>query len=254
MSFRNAIVRKPGRSIADGISSSNLGRPDYQKACMQHSAYIDALRYCGLDVMVLEEKEDYPDSTFIEDNALLTEECAIICRPGAKTRLGETEGLDGVLKNFYNKIYRIDSPGTLEAGDVMMVGRHFYIGLSERTNSLGAKQLISILENHGFSGSTIKLDKVLHLKTGVSYLENNKLLACGEFITRPELSTFDIIEVKASEAYSANCIWVNDKVLIPKDYPITKSKIEKAGYPVVELEMSEFRKVDGGLSCLSLRF
>ena len=254
MKFKNAIVRKPGRSIVQGISSADLGRPDYNKACIQHSAYIEALRECGLEVLVLEALEEYPDSTFIEDNALLTKECAIICRPGAKSRKGETEGIGEVLKRFYDNIYIIERPGTLEAGDVMMVGKHFYIGLSDRTNTRGATQLIRILEKHGMSGSTITLEHVLHLKTGVSYLENNTLLASGEFLSKQDFTDFNIIEVEDDEAYSANCIWVNGKVLVPQGYPITKSKIEKAGYPLIELEMSEFRKLDGGLSCLSLRF
>lgn len=254
MKFRQAIVRKPSRSIVNGLSSAGLGIPDYERACQQHSEYIRALEGCGLNIVVLDPLEDYPDSTFVEDVALLTAECAIICRPGAMSRRGETEGIREVLKRFFETIYEIESPGTVEAGDIMMVGKHFYIGISERTNIDGASELIAILEKHGMSGSIVNLNRVLHLKTGVSYLENNNLLACGEFIFSPEFKSFNILRVATEESYSANCIWVNNTVIVPKNYPVTRQKIVDAGYQIVELDMSEFRKIDGGLSCLSLRF
>ena len=136
----------------------------------------------------------------------------------------------------------------------MMVGNHYYIGLSARTNLNGAEQTISILNKYGMSGSVIKLEKVLHLKTGLAYLENNNLVVCGEFLSNQEFKKFNIIEIPEEESYAANCIWINDKVLIPKGYPITRQKITDAGYMVVEVDVSEFRKLDGGLSCLSLRF
>ena len=252
--FSLAIVREPSESMVDGLSSSGLGRPDYNLAIKQHRSYVDALESCGLDIIRLEANEEFPDSTFVEDVALLTGECAIITRPGAISREGETEGMEEVLKRFFNTIYKIESPGTVEAGDIMMVGNHFYIGISERTNIEGARQVIGILEKHGMTGSTVNLNKVLHLKTGVSYLENNNLLACGEFLDAPEFRKYNILEIHRDEAYAANCIWVNGTVLVPRGYPRARKIIREAGYPVIELDVSEFRKLDGGLSCLSLRF
>jgi len=207
-----------------------------------------------LEVTVLEPDENFPDSTFVEDVALLTKECAIITNPGAPSRKGEIVEMKNVLQNFYTNIEEVKSPGTLEAGDVMMVGSHFYIGLSKRTNSNGAKQVIQFLEKYEMSGSVVELEKVLHLKTGVAYLENNNLVACGEFVSKREFQKFNIIEIDESESYAANCIWVNDNVLIPKGFPLTSRIIKKAGYIVKELDVSEFQKLDGGLSCLSLRF
>ncbi len=136
----------------------------------------------------------------------------------------------------------------------MMVGTHFYIGLSARTNEEGARQMIVSLEKHGMSGSVVKLEKVLHLKTGLAYLENNNLLAAGEFITKPEFQKFNIIEIPEEESYAANCIWVNDTVIMPSGYPIVSGKIAALGYRVLEVDTSEYRKVDGGVSCMSLRF
>ncbi len=240
--------------MVNGLTTANLGPPDYEKALLQHADYIKALEECGLEVVVLPPDERYPDSTFVEDVALLTKNCAIITNPGAPSRRGETADIKRVLMDFYSNIEEVQEPGTVEAGDIMMVGSHFYIGLSERTNEDGARQVIAYLEKYGLSGSVVRLEKMLHLKTGVAYLENNNLLACGEFLTKEEFQRFNILEVDEDESYAANCIWVNDVVLVPKGYPKTKRTIEKAGYAVREVDVSEFRKLDGGLSCLSLRF
>ncbi len=136
----------------------------------------------------------------------------------------------------------------------MMVGNQYYIGLSERTNEEGANQLISILEKYGMTGSLVTLNKVLHLKTGVAYLENNNMVVCGEFVSKPDFQQFKLIEIPIEEAYAANCIWINDNVIIPSGFPKTANLVRKAGYQVIEINVSEFQKLDGGLSCLSLRF
>lgn len=252
--FSNAIVRKPSKSMINGLTDANLGLPDYLKALQQHEAYIQALIDCELKVTVLEADENFPDSTFVEDVALLTPHCAIITNPGAPSRRGEIIEMKKIVSEFYSNIEEIENPGTVEAGDIMMVGNHYYIGLSARTNKNGAEQIITILNKYGMTGSVIKLEKVLHLKTGLAYLENNNLVVCGEFLSDPELKKFNFIEIAEDESYAANCIWINDKVLIPSGYPKAKQSIIDAGYSVIDLDMSEFRKLDGGLSCLSLRF
>ena len=251
--FKRAIVRTPGKNITEGLTSTELGQPDYEKALVQHGEYINALKECGLEVVVLKEDDLYPDATFVEDVALLTNGCAIITNPGAPSRRGETAQIKTVLKDYFSNIEEIQHPGTVEAGDIMMVGKHFYIGLSQRTNEAGARQVIEILEKYGMSGSVVGLEKVLHLKTGVSYLEHNNLIACGEFLSKKEFKDFNILEIVDDESYAANCIWVNDRVLIPEGFPKARKTIEDAGYRVIEVDVSEFRKIDGGLSCLSLR-
>ena len=252
--FRKAIVRKPGKSMLKGLTTAELGLPDYEKALLQHAEYVKALQECGLEVIVLNADEDYPDSTFVEDTALLSNKCAIITNPGALSRRGEVVEIKKVLKEHYSNIEEVELPGTVEAGDIMMVGSDFYIGLSERTNEEGARQVIEYLEKYGMRGFTVKLEEVLHLKTGVAYLEQNNLLACGEFLSKEEFQKFTILEIDEKESYAANCIWVNDTVLIPKGFPKAKDVIMNAGYAVKEIDVSEFRKLDGGLSCLSLRF
>lgn len=252
--FTKAIVRKPGKSVVDGITTAGLGRVDYRKLCIQHSEYIKALKTCGLELTILEAAEQFPDSVFMEDVTLLTPKCAIITRPGAKSRQGEESLIRPVLDNFYQNIEIIESPRTLEAGDVMMVGDHFYIGLSERTNLAGADQLIQILERYGFSGSMVHLKDILHLKTGISYIENNTVVIAEPYKTEEAFSAYRKLWVDHDESYAANCVWINGNVLLPAGNPKIKANIEKEGYHVIELEMSEFQKLDGGLSCLSLRF
>ncbi len=190
----------------------------------------------------------------MEDVALLTPKVAIITRPGASSRRHEVLGIEASIHWHYDRVEHIVAPGTVEAGDIMMVGDHYYIGLSKRTNMAGAVQMISILQQYGLTGSTVRLDRMLHLKTGLAYLEHNFLLVAGEFIGHPDFKAFKQISVPDSEAYAANCIWVNDRVLVPAGYPITTHAIIQAGYEVKEVEVSEFQKLDGGLSCLSLRF
>jgi len=252
--FSKAIVRTPCKSLINGITTANLGLPDYNLALIQHQEYVEALRKCGLEVIILDADEDYPDSTFIEDTALLTPQCAVITNPGAPSRRGETIEIRKVISNYYSDIAEILEPGTLEAGDVKMVGDHYYIGLSQRTNEAGAMQLIDILESHGMTASAIKLEKVLHLKTGVSYLEKNNFVVAGEFITNPEFQKYNQLIVDDDESYAANCVWVNDYVLVAKGFPKAKKTIEMENYDIIEVNVSEFQKLDGGLSCLSLRF
>jgi dimethylargininase len=252
--FSNAIVRTPCKAMTAGITTANLGKPNYQKALAQHADYTDALIECGLTVTCLEADESFPDSTFVEDTALLTPRCAIITNPGACTRTMETELIRPTIETFYTKIETILPPATVEAGDIMMVGDHYYIGLSERTNRAGADQMIKRLNQYGLSGSIVTLKEVLHLKTGLGYLENNQLLVCGEFIDKPEFRKYDRLKVSSKEAYAANSVWINGTVLTPKGFPQTKQLIKQKGYQVREVDVSEFQKIDGGLSCLSLRF
>lgn len=252
--FTRAIVRKPCEAIINGLTTATLGVPDYTLACEQHQDYVTALQECGLQVSELPALENYPDSCFVEDVALLTQHCAVLTHPGAQSRRGEVAYIEEVLNAFYSSTESISDEGHAEAGDIMMVGRHFYIGLSQRTNLIGANQIIRILRKHGLSGSAVEMKELLHLKTGVSYLENNNLLAFGEMMTHPDFAEYKRIEVQADEQYAANSVWINGTILIPKGFPSTLKAIQKLGYETREIAMSEFQKVDGGLSCLSLRF
>jgi len=252
--FSNAIVKRPCKNMINGITTAGLGAPDFDLAAAQHDAYVRALETCGLAVATLPADDAYPDSVFIEDTCLVTPHCAVITNPGADSRKGEIQSIREALVPFELPVETITAPGTLDAGDVMMVGTHFYVGLSERTNPEGVDQLASILKRYGMTVSAVPLSSVLHLKTGISYLENNILLVWGEFVDKPELAGFEKIRVPDDEAYAANSVWINNTVLVPKGYNRTKEMIKEKGYQVLTLDVSEFRKLDGGLSCLSLRF
>lgn len=253
--FKNVIVRRPAQSLSNGITSNpQYGKPVYENALVQHDNYIKALKLCGVNVHVLEADERYPDSCFVEDVAVCTEKFVMVTSPGAETRKGEEKEIIETLHKFYEEIKYIQAPGTLEGGDVMMVGDHYYIGLSDRTNAEGAQQLISALESYGMNGSVIDMKEMLHLKTGLAYLEDNILLVAGEFISHNAFDQYTKIVIDEDESYAANCIRVNDFVLVPERFYKTREKIEAAGLKVITVDTSEYMKVDGGLSCLSLRF
>ncbi len=254
MNISNAIVRKPGSNFGEGITTAHLGKPDYQKTLKQHAEYVKILEKCKVSVTVLPSLPQFPDGVFVEDTAVVTEKCAVICRLGAQSRQGEEKSIAEILGTFYHNIECIQSPGTLEGGDVLRAEDHFYIGLSSRTNKAGAEQLIGILKTYGYSGSAVSLKDMLHLKTGIAYLGKGIFLTAGECSHLPGFKNQDSILVEDKEAYAANAIAVNGSVLIPSGFPSTRKKIESAGLPVIELDVSEFQKMDGGLSCLSLRF
>lgn len=252
--FKQAIVRRPCSNMVKGITSAKLGYPSYNLALKQHDQYMSALNKCGLHIEILDPDENFPDSTFIEDVALCTPKCAIITLPGAESRKGETKGIEQTLGKYYEKIESISTPGTIEAGDIMMVGNRYYIGISARTNHYGADEMIKILELYGYEGIKVPLNEFLHLKTGLSYLEDNNLLISGEFLEAPLFDDFNKIPINHPESYAANSLWINGTVIIPDGFPETKRKIRNAGYEIIAVDVSEFQKLDGGLSCLSLRF
>lgn len=254
--FNNAIVRTPAKSVVDGITTQKLGLPDIELTLVQHKKYIEALEKCGLQVDILPADERFPDGNYVEDVAVLAEKVAIITNPGAESRRQEISNIVTTIEKYFKKIEYIRSPGFLEGGDIMKVGSHFYIGLSTRTNEDGANQLISILKKHGYTGSTVKVSGVLHLKTGMSYMEDGTLLVTGDFLHNKDfLDRFErIIYVSQKEDYAVNCIRLNEFVLMPEGFTETKAKLMEAGYKIVETPMSEFQKMDGGLTCLSLRF
>ena len=251
--FTHAITRLPGENFADGLTTSNLGRPDYPLILQQHHAYRQALLSLGLDVIVLPAEPVYPDAYFVEDPAIITPKIAVITRPGAPSRRGEETTLEPFLE-YYRPLYHIQPPGTLDGGDVLMVGEHFFIGLSERTNMEGATQLTTILADAGHTSETVKLPGGLHLKSSVNYVGKNTLLITKSLVDHPAFSNYQKILIDDDEAYAANTLWVNDTLIMPKGYPKTHARIARMGMKIILLDVSEVQKMDGGLTCMSLRF
>jgi dimethylargininase len=251
--FTHAIVRKPGIDFASGITTANLGKPSFDLMRKQHQAYGATLRSLGLEVEILEPLPGYPDAYFVEDVAVITPDIAVIARPGALTRRGEEISIEPVLEK-YRSIARIQSPGTLDGGDVLMVGRHFFIGISERTNRDGAEQIGRFLEEHGNIWTPIPVNAGLHLKSSLNWVGDKTLLISKSFARRAEFTGYDLLLLNEDEEYAGNTLLVNQALLTPKGFPKTLEMLKKLSRPVIELEMSEVRKMDGGLTCLSLRF
>ena len=255
--FKRAIVRPPGPNFADGLTSAALGQPSFTKALDQHRAYCSALEQCGLSLTRLEPDERFPDSTFVEDTAVLTPGGAVFTRPGAQSREGEVEAIREAVEGFFPARRRIVSPGTLDGGDICEAGKTYFIGISDRTNEAGARQLADVLTREGYACVTVDIRGVpgiLHLKSGIGYLGEGRLLCIPSLAAREEFRGLEIVPVPEGEEYAANCVRVNDKVLMAAGFPRTRDALNRLGYRVMALEMSEYRKMDGGLSCLSLRF
>jgi dimethylargininase len=255
--FTRAIVRPPTPNFAEGLTTAGLGTPNYQRALKQHEDYCAALEQCGLTLIRLAADPRHPDSAFVEDTAVLTNQRAVLTRPGAPSRTGEIASIREALADFYSSLFSIQPPGTLDGGDVCAAGNHFFIGISERTNEAGAQQLAELLASFGYTSSLIdirSLRSILHLKSGLSYIGDNRLAVIEALANRPEFRGYDLVRVNDDEMYAANCIRVNDYVLVAAGSPAFAGTLRELGYQTIELQMTEFQKMDGGPSCLSLRF
>ena len=255
--FTRAIVRPPGPNFAEGLTSAALGQPSFTKALDQHRAYCSALESCGLALTRLEPDARYPDSTFVEDTAVLTAGSAVFTRPGARSREGEVEAIREAVEGFFPTRHRIVSPGTLDGGDICEAGRTYFIGISDRTNEAGARQLADVLTGEGYTCVTVDirgLHGILHLKSGIAYIGDGRLLCVPSLAAREEFGGLEIVPVPEGEEYAGNCVRINDRVLIAAGFSRTQDVLCRRGYSVMPLEMSEYRKMDGGLTCLSLRF
>jgi dimethylargininase len=257
MPFSRAIVRPPAITFADGITSSDLGPPDFALALEQHQAYCRTLERLGLSLERLPADPGFPDSTFVEDAAIVTSKGAILTRPGAPSRAGEVKVMGEALSRWFPELDRITPPGTVDGGDVCEAGDHVFIGISQRTNKEGAAQLAHWLAGGDFGSSLIDIREVpgmLHLKTGLSWLGGRRLLAWDAIAGHQALCDWEVIEMPKGEEYAANCVLVNDTVLVPEGFPRTAELVSRLGHAVAAIDMSEFRKMDGGLSCLSVRW
>lgn len=256
--FTKAIVRPPANNFAEGLTTACLGAPDVELALAQHAAYCRALERNGCTLTTLPADARYPDSTFVEDSALiLPGRDAILTRPGAGSRAGEVAAIKPCILREFPAAAEIVAPGTLDAGDVCEAGNHVFIGLSHRTNAEGARQLSAWLSSFGVQATTVDIRNVpgiLHLKSGVVAIEEHRLVAIPALASHSVFAGFEVLSVAAGEEYAANCVRVNDVVFVAAGYPHTHAQLRAYGYTLEVLDMSEFERMDGGLSCLSLRF
>jgi dimethylargininase len=255
--FTGAIVCIPGSNFDAGLTTVDYGAPILERVLEQHRRYCEALVECGVAVIALEADLRFPDSTFVEDTAVLTAHGAVMMRPGAASREGEVDAIRPAILNFFPAPLTIEAPGTVDGGDICEAEEHFFIGLSHRTNEEGARQLAGHLAGFGYTSSTIDvrgMTTILHLKSGISYIGDNTLVVMEEMADNDQFRGFELVRVSGDESYAANCVRVNDRVLAAAGFPGLTAELSARGFDPLVLEMSEFQKMDGGLSCLSLRF
>jgi dimethylargininase len=251
MTITHAIARKPATNADEGLTTAGLGAPDIERMLAQHRDYVRILESLGLEVAVLDAHESFPDGCFVEDTAVVTPEVAVITRLGAPSRRGEEATIEPLLSK-HRPIARIVAPGSVDGGDILVVGDRVFIGVSARTNEEGARQLTELLGAKGMRCITLKVGDGLHLKSSVNALGDGRLLMTREFSECSELSEFERVLIPADEAYAGNSLWVNGRVIVPADFPATREIIDGLGIETIETPVTEFRKMDGGLTCLSI--
>ncbi len=251
--FTHAITRKPGPNFATGITTVDFGPPNYARVLAQHAAYVATLKELGVNVIELDLLPDHPDAYFVEDTAVIVPEVAVVANMGAAARQGEEAAMAPILAK-YRTLAHIELPGTFDGGDVLVVEKHCMIGISERTNEAGARQLGETLARHGYRWDAIPVGAGLHFKSSVNFVGKNTLLIDETFVDHPAFTGYDKLVIDPDEVYAANTLWVNSHLLTPAGFPKTKVQLTTLGLPIIELETSELHKMDGGLTCLSLRF
>jgi dimethylargininase len=214
MLFTHAVTRRPGPDFPQGLTTSTPPKPNPVKALEQHAVYVRRLEALGLTVTVLPAAPGFPDACFVEDTAVITPEVAVITRPGAPSRQGETASIAEALAPL-RPLVEIEPPGTLDGGDVLQVGNLFFIGISDRTNEAGAHRLSTILGIHGYTSTMIRVSAGLHLKSSLNYVGKNTMLVTEYFAGHPAIADFRQIICPKNEEYAANTLLVNGTLLLP---------------------------------------
>lgn len=253
--FTRAITRRPGPEVVDGLRAVDTGAPDLALMLRDHADYVAALSAAGVRVRELPPLPGHPDALFVEDCALCLPEGAVLMRPGAPSRLGEVAPMAEVLAGEYDDLRRITAPGTIEGGDILFTGREILVGRSARTNGEGIAQLTAIAGAWGRAVREVTTPPgVLHFKTDCALVGSGLILSTARLAETGCFADYDVLRVPEGEEAAANCIRVNDRVLMPAGFAATRALLEEAGLDVREIGNTECARLDGGMSCLSLRF
>jgi len=254
--FTHAITRRPAGSIISGLRAVDTGTPNLSVMKAHHVDYVAALRSTGAAIVELAALEDYPDSVFVEDTALCLPQGAVIMRPGAPSRLGEAAEMAPQLRALYADVRAIDAPGSfIEGGDILVTETEILVGRSARTNAAGIADLARLTADWGHTVREVHTPPgVLHFKTDCSLLDAESILATDRLAASGCFAGYKVIAVAQGEEAAANSIRFNNLVLFPAGFPRTRDSLLAAGYDVREIGNSECARLDGGMSCLSLRF
>ena len=252
--FTHAIVRQPAKSIVKGLRAVDIGSPDYDQMICDHNDYVEALVSAGVKVISLTALDKFPDGQFVEDTALCLPEAVILMRPGAPSRLGEVCEIEPQLRDLFKAVYEIERPGHIEGGDILVTGKEILVGRSARTNENGVSQLSEIVTPLGYvMREVFTPPEILHFKTDCSLLDRDEILSTKRLQASGCFDGYRVINVADGEEAAANAIRVNDYVIMPAGFPRTKAILEEYGYKVKVINNTECAKLDGGMSCLSLR-
>ncbi len=244
-----ALVRKPGLKFPQALSEHpGKNNIDLATALSQHENYVEALKRAGCKVEYLPIQDNLPDATFVEDTAVILADEILLCPMKELSRQDEVQSTAAVLKT-YGDCVTLDSPATLDGGDVMDTPDAIFVGLSKRTNLRAIHALAKLTSKKIVP---VAVTKGLHLKSAATFLGNNLLVIDPKRVDASNLKQFDWIEVTENESHAANCLALGNRVLMPAGFPNISEKIRAHGFETLELEMSEFEKADGGVTCLSL--
>ncbi len=250
----HAITRRPTAALARCALTYLERRPiDVDAALRQHAAYVAALAACGVTVQMLPPLEDLPDAVFVEDTAVVVDECAVIARPGIDSRRGEVDSVEEALA-LSRPTIRITSPGTLEGGDVLRVGRTIFAGQTPRTNAEGTRQLREALSPHGYEVVPVLPTGCLHLKSAVTWIGRETLLVNPAWVDVSLFARWQCVPVAPEEPSGANALVIGETVHVAASAPLTRRKLDALGFETVALDTSEFEKAEAALTCLSLLF
>ena len=247
-----AVTREVSRRIVD-CELTHLQRVpiDVQRARAQHAAYESALKGLGLAVLSLPEEPELPDSVFVEDTALVLDECALILRPGADSRRPETESISRVLAP-YRRLFQVQAPARVDGGDILRVGRQIYVGLSSRSDPNAVEQIQDFLQPYGYGVQAVAFSGCLHLKSAVTQVAEKTLLINPGWVDRQAFQGMTFIETDPSEPYAANALMIGDRILFPRAFARTRKILADTRIKIVDLDADELAKAEGALTCCSL--
>jgi dimethylargininase len=249
-----AITREVSPALGDcELSYVPREAIDVVRASAQHRDYQRALETLGCHLLVLPAEPDLPDSVFVEDVAIVLDEIAVLTRPGAVSRRAEVASVAEVLRR-YRPVLAIETPGTLDGGDVLRVGRTLYVGESARSNAAGIAQLRELLAGHGYAVQGVPTRGCLHLKSAVTQLDNRTVLLQPEWVDSDRFAGFRVIEVDPAEPHAANVLRIGDALVMPASFPRTRQRLIDAGFHVIAVDVSELQKAEGAVTCCSLVF
>ena len=253
--FSTAITRRPSASVIAGLRAVDTGMPDLAQMRRDHALYIATLRETGADVVELPELPDFPDSVFVEDSALCLKGVAILMRPGAPSRLGEVAQIAPAIREKYSEVFQIKGPGFIEDGDILTTSREVLVGKSARTDAAGVAELRGIIADFGYTLREVQTPPgVLHFKTDCSLLDGETILATKRLDASGCFDGYRVLHTADGEEAAANAIRFNQFVMMAAGFPRTAEMLRANGYEVREIGNTECAKLDGGMSCLSLRF